>query len=326
MSKLDDRFMIGRGGGFPFEDDIHISLDRSLHAAVAYRPVDVTLTTTDVVQDVLNLASLPTYTVNTVTNPSFEHGTPATGWTADASTLGTGSNQRSGTNSLSITPNNAAVGEGAYYVIDDAGSSGNEGTWVVASLYARRATGSGSDVRIEITNAAGVSVANGNTITLTTSPQRSVAYYLIPLGTSIASYRIYARTVTQHATAIEIDDVQVEYRTDGQVTPFCWGEGGIDNKWIGTANASASARVTPISIVRGFSFKITGGDALIALDYDALQSFTAVETGATTTSVLILSTESWTTDMAINVTKKISFVNRTGTDTPRIQGWVWGLI
>ena len=326
MGNLDDRFRIGKGGGFAFDDDIHISLDRSLHAAVAYRPVDITLTTTDTVQDAINLTALPVPTVNTVTNPSFEHGTPATGWTADGSSLGTGSNQRTGTNSLEITPDNSAAGEGAYYTIEDAGSSGNEATVVIASLYAEDAGGSGDDVRIEITDSDGTSVANGNTITLTTSPQRSVAYYSIPLGTSISGYRIYARTVSQHATAIEIDDVQVEYRADGNVTPFCWGEGGQDNFWVGTANASASYRKSPLSIIRGFSLEVTGGDVMIALDQDAIQSFTAVETDAVTPSVFVANGGTWTTDIPINVIDKISFVNASGTDTPRLRGWVWGLV
>jgi hypothetical protein len=330
MGTLDDRFRIGQGGAYEFDKDTNISIDQSLRAAVRFRPIDVTLATTNTVEDAINLESLPVYTVNTVKNPSFEHATPATGWTADASTLATGSNQRTGTNSLSITGDNGAVGEGAYYVLDnDVGSTGNKPTIVIASFYAKRASSSGDTIRVEITDSAGTSLANGNTLTLTTSYQRTVAFYVIPLGTTFDDGRIYARTTTQHGTAVEIDDVQVEYRVGrSSATPFAWGDGGVDCHWVDPANPTTteSYRETPLQIIRGFSLEVTGGDLLIALDNEAKASFTVVETGATSTSVLIKSGSTWSTDQPINLTRNISIVNRVSGETPRIQGWVWGLV
>ena len=329
MPGLDDRFRIIRGGAQAFEKDTNISIDQSLRASVRFRPIDVTLTTTNTVQDAINLESLPVYTVNTVKNPSFEHATPSTGWTADASTFATGSNQRSGTNSLQITPDNSAIGEGGYYSLNDVGSTGNVPTIVIASVYGKRAAGSGDDFRIEITDSSGTSLANGNTVTLGTTYARSVAVYTVPMGTTFDSGRIYVRTATQHATAFEIDDVQVEYRIGAAgVSTFCWGEGGVDNHWVDPANPTTteSFRDAPLNIIRGFSLAVTGGDLLIALDNEAQQSFTVVETGAVSTSVLILSGASLTTDSPINIIRNISMVNRTGSDTPRLQGWVWGLV
>jgi len=179
----------------------------SVHLWNKWMPADKTLATAQTAED-LFVVSSDVPTVNLANNPSFETADPPTGYTASGSTpTRVTTNPRTGTYSLSIDPANAAVGEGVYWTSDVLGSNQekNNSTKLIVSCYFRRASGSGDDARIEIRNSTGATVlATGDTVTLSTSYQRSTASYDLNLATSAggAAYRVYLVTVTNHNTEL----------------------------------------------------------------------------------------------------------------------------
>lgn len=275
-------------------------------------PVDVTLTTAGTAQDLYRIApNIPT--LNIATNPSFETGAPPTGYTAVGAALAQSAAQaRTGSNSMQVTPNNLAVGEGFFWLSPAIGSSGDpDGLWKVVSAYFRRSTGSGSNAKIRIANTSGVMLSEGNVITLDTTWRRSTAAFKLSESTQ---YRVYFITDTQHATVFFVDSFQGEIRGDSNVTDYCDGSLGLFYEWDSTAHASTSRRRIGPTAIRGYNLHVTR-DAYIA--YDVIASST---TGRFTRA----GSDIWI-DHPVNIRKFISFINANAGETPRIYGDLFGV-
>jgi len=291
----------------------------SVHLWNKWMPADKTLATAQTAEDLFSVSS-DAPTVNLAPNPSFETADPPTGYTASGSTpTRVTTNPRSGTYSLSINPDNSAVGEGVYWTSDVLGSNQekNNATRLIASCYFRRASGSGEDARIEIRDSTGVTVlATGETVTLSTSYQRSTASYDLNLATSAggAAYRIYLVTVTQHNTTFLADSFQVEFGKSDIATPYCDGVQGINYSWDGTAHASTSRRRMGLVAIRGF---------MLRASHDCYVSFD--QTASATTGRYLPANVDWWNPHPIHIMERISFVNVTSGQQPRLYGDIWGV-
>jgi len=291
-----------------------LSTRQSIHAYTRYAPVDVTLAVPGTAENLLAVdAKLPT--VNLVTNPSMETGDPPTGFVAVGSTIAQSAAQfRSGANSLSIDPDNAAANEGAYWILPRVGGGGaaNNQIYIVASVYLRRATGTGANSQIAIADSSGNVLATGNSVGLSETWTRSVVKYPIPIGTSDA-FRVYVTTAAQHNITFFADDMQVELRQDGNDTDYADGAQGLWNEWVGAAHASMSIRKRGLRIIKGFSLRATL-DTYLAFDHTA-DSVTGLFLPAGSTM-----SSSWPLDFKSN----ISMINVNSGEAPRVHGVVWG--
>lgn len=299
------------------ESELSPSTRTSLHLYTKSRPVDVTLTTAGTAQDVLTIArNIPT--INLCTNPSMETGAPPTGYTASGATLAQSATvARSATNSLRITPNNAAAGEGAYWSTITLGLGGGEippnmkNVNLVVSAYFNDNAGSGNGARIVIADSSGATIINGNTVTLAAAWTRSQAF--LPLaGRTTQSYRIYFVTATQFATVFYVDDFQYELQMSNGATAYCDGTQGLYNVWDGTANASTSRRLQTMVNIRGYRLYTTG-DIYFAEDH----------TASSTTGEFIRAGTDFEVS-GIHLNKNLSFLNVNSGETPRVYGRVYG--
>lgn len=272
--------------------------------------IDKTLAAAGTAENLFSVSSLLP-TVNMVTNPSFETGSPPTGFTASGSSLSkVGSNARTSTNCIQIDPDNSASAEGFYWASPSVGGLNN---YLVASIYLRRASGAGDDARIVIADSSGITLVNGNTVTLSTTYTRSVVSYALPVDS--ASYRIYVVSVTQHNTNILADDIQVEFRKDGQATDFVDPlTPNVDSHWLDTANASMSYRNRPLRKIRGWNLHFSH-DTYVSLD----------RTATSAAGIFILAGTTWSPDWPVEALSRMSFLNATGVETPRVRGVIWGV-
>jgi hypothetical protein len=291
----------------------------STHIWTKWNPADKTLSTAQTAENLFTVDT-DAPAVNMATNPSMETGTPPTGYTASGSTpTRVTTNPRTGTYSLSIDPANSAASEGVYWTSDILGSNHEQsnGTRIIASCYFRRASGAGDDARIEIRDATGVTVlATGETVTLSTSYQRSTASYDLNLATSTGgvAYRVYLVSVTQHNTTFLADSFQVELGKSNVATAYCDGAQGINYSWDGTAHASTSRRRMGLVAIRGF---------MLRASHDCFVSFD--QTASATTGRYLPANVDWWNPHPINIMERISFVNSTNGQTPRLYGDIWGV-
>lgn len=287
----------------------------SLHLWNKSVPVDTTLATTNTAEDVFNVNTLAP-TVNLATNPSFETGDPPTGYTATGSTLAQSATYaRSGTYSLSINPDNAASGEGAYWTSPTIAGPHDvhQFRYLVVSAYARDAAGGGDGVQLIIRDSTGATThATGTAIALTSSFARMQATFKLPA--SGAAYRVYAVTSAQHNTTFYVDDFQVELREDNNPTTYCDGAQGVNYEWDGTAHASISRRRIGLRAIRNFDLYVDR-DTYVAFDTDA----------SSDTGIYLPANSTWSPESAVHIRSRISFINAISGETPRIRGVVWGV-
>ena len=295
--------------------EVDPSTRQSTHLWTKHYPVNVTLSTAQTAQDLFTVSeSFPT--VNMATNPSFETTDPPTGYTASGSAVArVTTNPRTGTYSMQVTPANSAVGEGFYWSTDTLASQreGANKIYLVASAYFRRASGSGQTVQIQIRSADGTTThASGDVITLSTTYQRSVAIFELPI--TPAAYRVYFVTTAQTSQVFLVDSFQVELQNGGYVTDYCDGSLGVNYEWDGVANASRSRRRGGLVAIRGF-FLRSSHDAYVSFDVTA---------SATTGRYLTANTD-WWNPHPIHFIRNISFVNVANNETPVIRGDIWGV-
>jgi hypothetical protein len=301
----------------------------SLRPAEVYQPVDTTLTTADTVQDLFTLAP-KRHAVNVFTNPGFETDDISSTWTditAASSQVTTA--PRSGKYHLLINPA-AAVGSGSYTTITQVPDSNPQ--WqhhIVASAYVRGASGSG-DVILSIRDSSGTALATSATHTLTTGYVRLEVGYMLPVGTTTNSYRIYFLTETDHNINIYVDDLQVELNDEGAATPYIdVVTNGVNTGWHGTANASPSQRVPTLAVINFLDLTFVN-DTYIAFDNTAISARTngswtpsAAEVLASG-SIFVPNATTWRKESRTDIYDRISFVNANGSETPRVYGAVWG--
>lgn len=293
-----------------------LSTRTSFHAWTKYAGLDATLATAGTAQN-LYVVSRGLPTVNLAPNPSFETGDPPTGYTAAGATLSQSNTVAyAGTYSALVNPDNAAAGEGFYWVTPSLGSGGDtSGTmfYLCASAYFQDNADSGDDARIVIADSSGTTLVNGNTVTLSSSWQRSSVRYLLPPGSG-AAYRIYFSTVTQHNTSFYVDAFQPEVNKASNVTAYADGAQGLNYEWLGTAHASQSIRRPGIYVVRGMSIHVTS-DTYIAFDHTASSSM----------GFFLRAGSDWWNDHPLDIRSNISFINVNVGETPRVHGVVHGV-
>ena len=303
----------------------------SLRPAEVYQPVDKTLSSADTVQDLFTLAP-KRHAVNVFTNPGFETDDISTAWasvTAAASRVTTA--PRSGANHLLINPAaSGAIGSGSYTTITQVPDSNPQ--WqhhIVASAYVRGASASG-DVAISIRDSSGTALATGATHSLTASYARLEIGYMLPVGTTTNSYRIYITTPSAHNIDIYVDDLQVELNDEGAATDYIdVVTNGVNTAWHGTANASPSQRVPTLAVINFLDLTFVS-DTYIAFDNTAVSTRTngswtpsAAEVLASG-SIFVPNGTVWRKESRTDIYDRISFVNANSSETPRVYGAVWG--
>mgnify|MGYP001609607400 CR=1 FL=1 len=294
----------------------------ALHLYNKAVPVDVTLAVSSTAE---NLFSIDTTrpSVNIVTNPSFETGAPPTGYTAgvlDGLTGTAGVTQsaiiaKDGTYSILVNPGNVSASEGFYWTTPTMGRNVSRNNFLVASIYLNdnAVSDPGVDERIVIADSSGVTITNGNTITLDTTWQRSsVSLSLQDREPTI--YRIYVVTVTQHNVNFYADSLQVEILDHASnPTDYFDGSTAINCSWYGTAHASQSYRRKGLVQGRGYTLHTTG-DIYFIEDQTASSSIGRY---------IRAGTDFW--EDSIHIKNNISFINVNPGETPRVYGVIRGV-
>lgn len=308
--------VLNRFFGANSDDVTDFSVKESVHAFNREIPVDITLTSADTAQDLINLdTEYREAAVNIIQNSSFEDST--TDFTDDGATnTQQATTPRSGSNSMRLVPANAAVEEGAYTTVN----VGKHGTYLIASAWFRDAASAGDDGRIKIQDSSGTDLVVGNTLTVSATYQRSVVAYYLPAAS--ATYRIWVGTVSQHGTNLFVDDVQVELREQSSPTDYVNVTAGERwSTWQGAANGSYSQRLSPMTVIKGFDLTFSH-DTLIAFDQTTdLRTVTAADREK---GIFVAAGTKWNPDWPIDIRERISFVNANAGETPRIYGVVWG--
>jgi len=295
--------------------EINPSTRTSVGLWTKYVNVDSTLTMAGTAEDIYATTSALEPTVNIATNPSMETADPPTGYTTSGATL-TRSNTvaRNGTYSLSVNPDNAAAGEGAYWTspILGSGIDPSNQLYLIVSAYFQDNVDSGDGARIMVRNSSGVALATGNSLVLSSSWQRSFVAH--PLNQTGAAVRVYFETVLQHNTTFYVDGFQAEIRRGGSPSTYCDGSIGLNYEWFGTAHASMSRRRKGVFAIRGFDLHFTR-DTYIAFDHTASSS----------TGTFIRAGTDWSPEHPLHYIKNISFINVNTGEKPRIWGALHGV-
>jgi hypothetical protein len=299
---------------------VDFSVKESVHAWNRIVPVSGVLATAETPQDLYNIvtenANRPA-AVNLFTNPSFENST--TGITNDgAPATRVTTTPRLGTYSLQLNPANSAALEGAYATINNIGGLD---TYLVASIYVRDASDADATVILKIQDSDGTDLATSDVVNVTDSYQRLQCRYLLPAAS--ASYRIWFGTSAQHNTNLFFDSLQVEHRQDSMATEFIDPINQINCSWQGTADASYTQRVSPLSVIKGFRLTFSH-DTLIGFDTTA--DVKAVAHASRERSVLVDVSASavWEPQWPLDIRQNISFTNGAGSETPTVQGVLFG--
>ena len=187
----------------------------------------------------------------------------------------------------------------------------NRTLYLVASVYLQDNVGSSDTARIVIADTSGVTLANGNTITLSATWQRSTAS--LPLVRTASQLRIYIVTVAQHNTTFFADNLQLEILDRITATTYCDGAQGVNYEWDGTAHASVSRRRRAMAIIRGYTLHCTR-DIYFAEDQTA---------SSTTGRYIRAGTDFWD-EHPLAVEDRLSFINVNAAEQPRVYGVVRG--
>jgi len=286
--------------------------------------------------DIVTINATTPAAMNLVTNPSFEvssGGSPIVSlpsWTATTNSTpirNTSQNRTTGgAASMRITPAGTAAEEGAYY---DLGATA-PGSYAL-SAYFRRTSSSGGTVHVRASLDGGVTFFDGTTVTLGTDWTRS-SLVIGVRGQPIDSLRIYVTTAASHSTVFYVDDVQVEpawgvvmgYENGRDINPnsasvsdFVDTIGNRFSRFLGTANASVSIREPEIEEIHQFNLTVITADAYIDFDRDASRG-----AGSTAKSILVKAGD---TISGKKITKqRISLINVTDGQAPRVYGFVMG--
>ena len=297
----------------------------SVAKPVKFIPIDVTLSTTNTSQDLINLETQLHPALNLVTNPSIETaGTPPAGWTATGATVTrVTTTPRTGTYSMSVNAANSAANEGAYFQIDNVPPG-----YYACSAYLRRSAG--GTARVRASSDGGSTFSTGNTVTMAGNwnGRSTVLHQVTQDQTTI---RIYVTTVTQQNITFLVDDVQVEPAWNivlgaasvrenppaATVTSFVDPITDRFARFLGTTDASESIREPSIGEIHHISLYSSHA---AYLDFDRT---VAIRT-ATPLGYYLGAGIDYRINLDKIVKSKISFVNAAGTETPKVTGYVTG--
>jgi len=299
---------------------VDFSVKESVHAWNRIIPVSGTLSTAETPQDLYNIqtenANRPA-AVNLFTNPSFENSTTGVTNDGSAATRVT-TTPRLGTYSLQINPANSADNEGAYATINNIGGLD---TYIIASVYVRDASDADAEVVLKIQDSSGTDLATSGAVNVTDSYQRQTCRYALPSAS--ASYRIWIGTGSQHNTNTFWDSLQVEHRQDSMATEFIDAVNQANCSWQGTEDASYSQRVSPLTVIKGFRLSFSH-DTLIAFDTTADVKAVSAASRERSTLVDVSVSAFWEPSWPLDIRQNISFTNGAGSETPTVQGVLFG--
>lgn len=308
-----------------FSEHEQRTVRESVALPVKIRPFDVTLSTTDVAEDLINITSHLPPAQNLITNPSMEAGDPSTGWTAVSSVLDTVQTgtvvPRTGTDSLESANSNLVANEGAYFEVTGM-VPGN----YALSAYVRRV--GGGTVIIRGSSDSGVTFTDSAAITMDDTWQRINVIHKLSDATE-TTLRLYLVTNTQQNITWWMEDAQIEPAwsiVDGfksprdnplpgaSVTDFIDPSSDRFAQWLGTANASISVREPGLSEIHSVHYVVVGtGDVYVDFDRDA------------STTLSPFSGEGEAVNGPKVVKTRVSFINAVSGETPRVRGWVTGV-
>ena len=298
----------------------------SVARPVKFMPIDVTLSSADTAEDLINLEGLAPPTVNLVTNPSIETaGTHPAGFTASGATVTrVTTTPRTGSYSMSVNTANSAANEGAYFQIDNIPPG-----FYSCSAYLRHTPGGTAYVRAS--SDGGTTFTDGNVVTMANNWNgRSTVTHRVT--TDQSTIRIYIVTNTQQNITFLADSVQVEPAWKvvvggasvrdpnppmSSVTDFVDILGDRFSRFLGTTDASQSVREPGISEIHHVS--IYASQAAY-IDFDRT---VAIRT-ATPKGYLLGAGIDYRISLDKIVKSRISFVNQTGSQTPQVIGYVTG--
>ena len=299
---------------------VDFSVKESVHAFNRVIPVSQVLATAETPLDLYNIqtenANRPA-AVNLFTNSLFQNST--TGITNDgAPATRVTTTPRLGTHSLQLNPANSAALEGAYATVTNIGGLD---TYLVASIYVRDASDADATVILKIKDSDGTDVATSAAINVTDSYQRLECRFALPA--TAATYRVWFGTSAQHNTNLFFDSLQIEHRQDSMATEFINPIAQANCSWRGTADASMTQRISPMTVIKGFRLNFSH-DTLIAFDTTA--DVKAIGHASRERSHLVDVSVSavWEPSWPLDIRQNISFTNGAGSETPTVFGTLYG--
>jgi len=299
--------------------EIDPSTRTSTHPFTKYYPFKLQIDTSNTAEDLFTVAR-GNASVNLVTNPRVE-AADVTEFTVTGSAISRSTAQQdTGAASLLVNPANSAAGEGIYTEVTTGGGNGQQPMTLMGQATVRGASASG-DVKILITNSSDVTVATGNTVSLSTAFQQLQVKYEIPALTASDTYRIKIISHTQHNINFYVDKFHNEIRYDGEYGAYTDGAQGRNFSWYGTADASMSRKRVDSVAIRGIRIH-TSHDIFLSFDCTA-SSTTGIYVGPPAAAVP--NSGFLETTFPVDFRKNVSFINATADETPTIYGVVWGI-
>ena len=317
---------LDKGFEFRFGEHEFRTVRESVAAPVRFIPIDKTLATTNTAEDLVTTSpSVPAF--NLVTNSHMvSGGNPPTGWTAVGATVTrVTTTPRVGTHSMQVATGNAAAAEGAYF--EAAGiPPGN----YALSVYLRHS--GGGTARVRASSDGGTTFTNGNTVTMANNwnGRSTVIHKVSPSQSSI---RLYVVTNTQQNITYLVDSAQIEPSWQvvmgsgtstrdpnppgASATPVVDPLSDRFSRWLGTTDASNSVREPGLNEIH--HLYIYSSHATY-VDFDRTVAIrTAVPLGFYMAAGI-----DYKLDIHKIIKNNISFVNASGSETPKIIGYAMG--
>ena len=317
---------LDKGFEFRFGEHEFRTVRESVAAPVRFVPFNKTLATTNTAEDLITTdPSLPAY--NLVTNPHMVgSGTPPAGWTATGATVTrVTTTPRVSSHTMSVETGNATTYEGAYFEAADIPPG-----YYGLSVYLRRDGGGTAMVRAS--SDGGTTFSNGNVVTMANNwnGRSTVVHKVKPTETSI---RLYVVTSAQQNITFLVDSAQIEpswhvVMGSGNSTrdpnpPAASVTAVVDplserfSRWLGTVDASNSIREPGLNEIH-YVYMYASHDAYIDFDRTV-----AIRT-ATPLGYYLTAGVTYALDIHKIIKNNVSFVNASGSETPKIIGYAMG--
>ena len=317
---------LDKGFEFRFGEHEFRTVRESIAAPVKFVPFSKTLATTNTAEDLLTTdPDVPAY--NLVTNPHMVgSGTRPAGWTAVSATVTrVTTTPRVGSHSMSVETGNAVAAEGAYFEAADI-PPGN----YALSVYLRRDGGGTAYVRAS--SDGGTTFTNGNVVTMANNWNgRSTVFHKVK--TTETSIRLYVVTNTQQNITYLVDSAQIEpswhvvmgsgTSTRDPNPPVAAVTAVVDplsdrfSRWLGTTDASNSVREPGLNEIH-YVYMWASHDTYVDFDRTV-----AIRT-ATPLGYYLTAGIAYALDIHKIVKNNISFVNASGSETPKVIGYAMG--
>lgn len=317
---------IPRGFEYRFSEHEMRTVRESVGTLSKFIPINVTLSSANTAEDLINLDNQKLPAMNLITNPSMETGAGLTGWTASGSTMTRQTtNPRTGSNVMRCVTANAAAYEGAYFRM-----TGIPRGWYACTAYVRR--DGGGTVIGRATSDGGTTFSDSPAVTMANNWNGRVSV-LHQVTTDNATLDFYIVTNTQQNITYFVEDAQVEPAwgyvmgmaggTSDPNPPMAVATDFIDplsdrfSRYLGTTDASVSIREPSISEIHDIY--------LYSLTNDAVIDFNRTATNTGTAGMVLKAGISYAINIRHIVKHNISFRNNTNGETCNVIGYVRGI-